>query len=283
MAKNDSIIGIRGKLDGKIYAKHPKAGNYIKNVVKPGSKKNELPLQTQYRRTAYLNKLAGEINTIAKQNAPKFKASDFYQAVLSRFRGAEQDNRFHLLMELRGLEVNKRYKLGSVLQVAAAVSHDKKKFTADIRVKTSLETKHTEADCYCFEVWFVTWGTGERAPLTNIQFSEWMPMDGTLPEFDFNFTLTKSTVHWIMFVGVQLGEKNKNLDYRDAQAIQIMNAGTLNKKEAEHYVRLYAEKEKVRKEEEKEKMKNNKVEPERVKAKKINPRAVGYIGQGLKL
>ncbi|CAN5790891.1 hypothetical protein BH11BAC4_BH11BAC4_08470 [soil metagenome] len=106
MAKlKPSNIILKGTLGNQVYT-DGKYGPVVKRAVAPGTKNNGKAFKKQSNRAEYLNGLASELNEIFRNDCASFKGAGLYQEMLKRFRKEPLDNRFFLLLQLQGMDIN---------------------------------------------------------------------------------------------------------------------------------------------------------------------------------
>jgi hypothetical protein len=222
---------VSGKLDDKVYVNSKKYGYHIRKAAAAGIKQHEPSLVAQYSRTRFLNALASELNMVMNTHFPHFKGADFYHRVQKCFRQEPLNRRFLLLLQLKGLELNAGYPIGELggyrLQTEVAQQDLLIQLEA---VHHPLPGRH-KADSYFYEVLALFWDKKGGAVVTDWQLSEWIPIGGGRPGFDFRFALPRGTVHWLVCLRQQLGAKGKDLDFFPAQGVQIADAGSFDKQD----------------------------------------------------
>jgi hypothetical protein len=234
MAKlKPSLVQLSGEHDGLVHVGSKRYGPHVRKPIARGSKRNEPVLKAQYTRTKFLNQLASEINTVIKANCGAFKSSKFYEELQRRFRREPLDNRFLLLCQLKGMEVNPAYPLNKISSPLIEVNVQKDKIVAGLQVKAHAAAGKHKADCYSYEVLLVTWSKGKKQAAFELQLSEWIDMRGGKPAFDFEFARTANTVHWLLCVRVRLGLKHQVIDVMAADGMQIVGVGSFEKKDME--------------------------------------------------
>jgi hypothetical protein len=232
MAKQDSVITINGKIDDEVFVK-TKYGRHVRKAPKKGTKKNESALKQQYNRTGFLNTLAGELNKVIGAYSGLLKPSGFYQALQQRFRKEPLNNRFLLLKQLEGMEVNAKYTLNKLGDAKVTVLATEKKITVDLHVlyHPSKYVGRYKANCYTYEVSLLCWKKGAGLSTHARQFSEWVYLKDGLPDFDFQFTRPAGTVHWLVCLKQQAGINEEPIPSFCAEGMQIVAVGTFDKKD----------------------------------------------------
>jgi hypothetical protein len=267
MARVHSIIKISGKVDDKVHV-NSKHGDLLRNAPKKGTKKNEAALVQQYNRTGMLNNLAADLNRIIGAYSGMLKPSGFYQALQKRFRKEPLNNRFLLLKRLEGMEVNATYPLNKLGRADANVEAVKKEIIVRLNVNLcpSKYCGHHKVNCYSYEVSLLCWNKRDGLATHARQYSEWIYLKDGLPEFEFLFDRPTGTVHWLLCLKQQLGCNEEAIETVRAEGMQIVAAGSFDKKDMEI---LTKRKEEEKAQAEKERGKNDKEQIKRVKAKKV--------------
>jgi hypothetical protein len=232
MAKSKSIMPVSGKIGEVVYV-DGKDGAIARKAPKPHRKKEQPAFDQQSSRTAYLNKLAGELNRIIDAYSGKLKQSDFYRALQKRFRKEPLDNRFLLLKQLEKMEVNERYQLTKLGGAQLTVTDSRTKIivtlTADYHPAASLG-KH-KVNCYAYEVSLLCWEEGSGTLLPTRQYGAWISLKDELPEFDFEFKRPAKTREWLVCLRLQVGFNEEPIDVFSAEGMQLVLAGSFEKKD----------------------------------------------------
>ncbi|OQP65701.1 hypothetical protein [Niastella populi] len=232
MAKRDAVIKINGKFDDEVFVNN-KYGRHIRKAPKKGTKKNEPALKEQYNRTGFLNTLAGDLNKVIGAYAGPLKPTNFYQVLQQHFRKEPVNNRFLLLKQLEGMEVNPKYALNKLGDARVTVLTTAKTITVNLHIlfHPSRYVGRYKADCYTYEVSLLCWKKGNGASFHARQFSEWISLKDGLPDFDFGFTRPAGTVHWLVCLKQQLGINEEPVPTFRAEGMMIMSAWTSDKKD----------------------------------------------------
>ncbi len=256
-----TIVQLTGKFDDKLIVDSPVYGMYVRRLVKEGSKKNEPALKLQYRRTKFLNNLASEVNQVVRTFGSLIKFKNFYSSVLSRFRKEPLNNRFLLLQQLKGMELNERYPRAKFGDCVITGKELKNFFRINLKVETHPYPLEHNADCHYYDLLFVTWAKGNKKPIASRMISDWIMIKDPQPEFDFDFKLPPGTVHWMVCLRQILGVNKRVIENMEAEGLQIMEIGTRDKKDEAILIKRAAEAKKPEEKKAVEKI-------ERVKAKK---------------
>jgi hypothetical protein len=230
MARVNSIINISGKVDDNVHV-NSKYGQLLRKA--PKNAKNTSALERQYNRTGLLNSLAGELNRIIGAYSGTLKPSDFYQALQKRFRKEPLNNRFLLLKQLEGMEVNTTYTLNKLGDTRVTVKDTSKKIMVQLHIlfHPSKYVGTYEANCYAYEVSLLCWNQSPRPPIHARQFGEWIYLTDGLPEFEFQFSRPAGTVHWLVCVKQQVGVNEEPIPSFCGEGMQIISVGTFDKKD----------------------------------------------------
>jgi hypothetical protein len=231
MAKvKPGLISVSGKVGEKVVV-HNKYGAHAQESSAVKSKKRLAVLEQHNKRTKFLNKLGSEINNIVRSFAGDFKPRHFYHSMLSRFRKEPEDNRFLLLQQLIGMEINERYTLGNPGLFNITVS------TVSNQIKVKLDgTMHPpkgklKANCYMYQVLLIYWKKGKSVPAFIRKRSDWILPDDTLPEIDFVFPKDASVVEWLLCVRRRMGLNKEEMSDYASQGMQIVESGSFDKKD----------------------------------------------------
>ncbi|MGB8191997.1 MAG: hypothetical protein WCF67_08765 [Chitinophagaceae bacterium] len=233
MAKiKPSIIEYSGKVGDVVHIHGRRYEAHTRKPVKKGVKKNEPVLKHNYARTKYLNTLASEINTIITDSCGTFKPSSFYQVLQARFRKEPLNNRLLLLMQLKRMEINVDYPMSKLGRQVADVRIVKNKIVVDVQVKSYPSPGKHKADCYYYEVLLITWNKNNKVAYDR-QLSDWIYIDKGKPEFVFEFPKTATTTQWLLCLRQRLGVGERSLDVLVADGMQVVEVGSLDKKDVE--------------------------------------------------
>ncbi|MBO9658978.1 MAG: hypothetical protein J7527_09145 [Chitinophagaceae bacterium] len=247
MAKQKSIMPVSGKLDDLIFSTG-KYGANVQRAPEAGLKKDQPALKKNYTRTEFLNNLAGGIKDVVKAHGGKLKPSNFYHVVSSRFRKEPVNNRFVLIKLLEGMEVHPKYPLSKLSEAKLTVIPKKKMITVRLEVNDHPDTSvgTYKVNCYSYEVSLMCWVDDADRPLSFKKESQWIFLKDDLLDFEFNFDRVEGTVEWLVCLKIKLGVDKKPISALIAEGMQIISAGSFNKKD----IALWAKREKERKEEE---------------------------------
>jgi hypothetical protein len=221
-------MSVTGKLGKEVYVKTRHGHHVRKASSKPLSENRLATLGRHNSRTKFLNKLASEINQIVKHYFLDYKYREFYQDLLTKFRKEPLDNRFFLLRQLLDLDLNplnpyvRRQRPGKV-----EVNCVEDKFVVSI-IAAAPRHPIDDLNSYFFEVVFITWSKEDRFPDHSIQFSRWMPFDGSYALFDFEFPKPDDTVYWLLLVSHQRGRNKEVINPKLDRSIVIKGAGSLD-------------------------------------------------------
>jgi hypothetical protein len=225
------IIRLQGKMGDKIITTSNKHGDTARQAPREGIKKDEAELKRQYSRTQFLNQLASELNSVIKiYTANKFKSTDFYSRVQSRFRAEPLDNRFLLLNKIVSLEVNNAYRSDPGSEIYK-IDTDENNIVVSLRVESHPPGRKFKFDCYCYEMVLLTWNKTNKPATHTSQHSEWIFTNESKPDFEFTFPKNKTTKHWLLCIRKRLGNQSKFIDTRASESMYIADAGTFDKEE----------------------------------------------------
>jgi hypothetical protein len=234
MAKaKTGLIGVEGKLGDHIISRKGRYGSYIRQVVKPGTKKHEPALKQQYSRTGFLNALASDINTMIKEHCGGLKSGQFYEKLQSRFRQEPENNRSLLLQQLKGMEINDAYPFSKHGLPVTDCTARKTDLIVRLEVRRHPLSLTRDIDSYYYEVLAATWTKKEEPGDCERQYSEWVHKKGVLPVFDFVFNRPAEAIHWMVCVRIRLGRGEIDEESFLADGMQIIDTGSFDKREQE--------------------------------------------------
>ena len=255
-----SIVRFSGKLDKQVHVDSNRYPRHVRSAPKEGSKKNEPGLKEQYRRTAYLNRLASELNQIMRTHSDYLKPSSFYAKIQSLFRKEPSNNRFRLLRQLNGIDIHPSYPLSRLSNNEVSVNKIKNKLTVCVEAQSVPFPGKYEEDCHHYEVLLITWAKGNEPAIVSRQYSEWCAFTAGKPSFEFEFPVAPGRLDWVVCLRQRLGKDQIAIDTMSTEGMAIVNVGTNDKKQL-----ALIEKEKNA--EKKAAGRKKREEPERVKAK----------------
>lgn len=222
---NKGIIQPRGELDGKIYS-DTRRGIVMRSKAAAGSKKGEPALKKQYSRTVFLNKIAGEINSIIKLYGNRLVPNGFYAKLQSIFRKEPADNRLLLLSGLEGMEINPRYQLGVLNALpAVTVTAGIKSVQVELVVKQHPILRPRMGNCYFFEVLLVLWDKSNKPGVVATKKTKWIYPGTKLPEYEFNFTKNGKSTDYLLCIRESTGKDEEELDLLETQGMLVVEAG----------------------------------------------------------
>lgn len=233
MAKaNATHVKVKGKLGDKVYVSTKRHGYHMRNAPPPGSKKNEPAFKKQYSRALFLNQVAGEINKVLTIYAYNFKSNDFYQqCLLKRFRKEPLDNRFLMLQQLKGIDINPLYPFYKLGSCTTAVKGLKNNIQVTLRTREHPPRGKYMANCYYYEVSLLSWMKGDQPVTHSRQASNWIKIVGGHDEFEFLFPKPAGTTHWLLCLRQILGVDGKRVEARKGESMQVTDVGSFDKKE----------------------------------------------------
>lgn len=232
MAKTKGgITRLSGKLGDDVFIDSNRYTPHVRKPGKPGSKKNEPALKKQYKRTGFLNRIASELNKVIRDHSDNFKSARFYEQLHKRFRREPADNRFLLLQQLTGMEINPDYPLTKLGAADISVNLSGGKIVIELQIKSHPSPGKYHCNCYYYEVLLLCWNKTEAPATYNRQFSDWIYMTDKKPAFEFLFPKRPGTTHWLVCLRARLGIKAKAIDNFKTQGMQIAMIGSFDKKE----------------------------------------------------
>lgn len=234
MAKiKGGLTSISGKFEDVVHVQSKKYKPHVRKAISGPGNKDEPSFKAQTNRTVFLNRFAAEVNKIIDQHSGLLKQPLFYQQLLKRFRKEPLDNRFLLLLQLKGIDVSKLHKLDQLSYHSLAVNTVKNKLKVTLHVKGDPPATRHKADCYCYELLLVTWTKGPRPGVVHLQQSEWRHRKTNPPIYDFEFALGRGAVHWMLCLRVVLGVNEKAIGSQTAEGMAVVEVGSLDKRDWE--------------------------------------------------
>jgi hypothetical protein len=145
------------------------------------------------------------------------------------------NNRFLLLKQLEGMDVHPKYPLNKLGDARLTVSTTAKEITVGLQVLLHAPewVGSHKANCYAYEVTLLCWTKSATAAVHTRQFSEWVYLTDGLPEFEFSFVRPTGAIHWLVCVKQQAAYNEEQIPSRCAEGMQLITAGTFNKKDIE--------------------------------------------------
>ena len=223
-----------GKVGDKVFVHSNKYPYHFRSAVKPGSKREEKAFKEQFSRTTYLNQLAGELNRTVENYCGAFKAKDFYANLHRRFRKEATNHRLLLLRQLKCMEVNERYPLMRLGSCDILTTVNRNYLQVNLKPGICPPPGIHKADCYYYDVLLLKWGKKENKSEQLHHGTEWIPIRDDMYrdlEFEIRLPIKPGDRHWLLMLGCNLGVGEEALVFFPAQALQIVDAGTFDKKE----------------------------------------------------
>ena len=222
-----SVIKISGKPDGKVHVQN-KAVYIIRDAPKTTGRKSE-EFNRQKERTAFINNFASELNRIMPLYAESLGRKTFYERLKTAFRKEPLDNRFLMLRQLKGMEINIEYPLRGLSEFSATVSKQKNEISVELKVlRHPLEPLY-DANCYYYEVTLFCWDKTTRPAIHRRQLSDWVKLKDQCPVFEFAFPKPANITHWLLCVKVILGVNNYWIESFKAEGMQLFEVGSFDK------------------------------------------------------
>jgi hypothetical protein len=232
MAKiKNGIQRFSGKFGDEVYVDSHRYPRHIRKPVKAGSKRNEAALKMQYKRTAFLNNLASELNTVIRNHSDHFKSVKFYEELQKKFRREPQNKRCLLLLKLKEMEINPRYPMSRLGDSTVTVTGLKKEISVILKVKLHPPRGRHRANCYYYEVLLLCWNKTEKPAAYSRQVSDWIYIKDGKPEFEFLFSRPAGATHWLVCLRLRLGVDEMAIGAFAGEGMQIAEVGSFDKKE----------------------------------------------------
>lgn len=230
MAKlKPGFVQMSGQYGDTVYVNSRKYGYHIRKAPVGGLKKDEPALAQQYSRTAFLNALASEVNNLMTAYFQQFKPASFYHNIQKCFRREPLNNRFLLLRQLKGLDLNPAYPLGKLGSCSLTTKLIKRQLQVQLQVDQHPAKGKYRANCYYYELTLFCWDKTGRSAQADWQLSNWVSLEDRRPVFDFHFGLQPGTQHWMVCLRQQLGINQEDVPYFAAQGVQMVEVGSFDK------------------------------------------------------
>src|SRR4030095_1356358 len=104
-------------------------------------------------------------------------------------------------------------------------------FYINLNVKEHPSQTKLKFDHYYFELLLLQWGKGTKPAGHSKQCSDWVDMHDGLPELEFVFKRGSATIHWLLCLCQRLSTGRKVDNRLGLGGMQIIEAGTFDKKE----------------------------------------------------
>ena len=142
------------------------------------------------------------------------------------------------------MEVNSKYPLNKLGDARVTVTDDPKNITVRLEVlcHPSAFAGKYKVNCYSYEVLLVCWANDDGPPSHVRQFGEWISLADGLPDFEFEFKRPAGTVHWLVCLKQQTGFNEEPILSMVGTGMQIVCAGTFDKKDIELFNKRKKEK-----------------------------------------
>jgi hypothetical protein len=224
-----SVIKISGKLDGKVHEQN-KGVYIIRDAPKTTGRKSD-EFNRQKDRTALINNFASELNRIMPLYAESLGRKTFYERLKTAFRKEPLDNRFLMLRQLKGMEINIEYPLSGLGEFATTVSKQKDEILVELKVLRHPLNPVYDANCYYYEVTLLCWDKTTRPAIHSRQLSDWVKLKDECPVFEFAFPKPLHVTHWLLCVKVILGVNNYRIESFEGEGMQLFDIGSFDKTE----------------------------------------------------
>lgn len=199
---------------------------------KKSSRLNPAPaFKAQRQRTQFLNRLAGELNRAISYYYAGFKPPDLYHRIQKQFRKEPLNNRFLLLRQLRGMEINPGYKLIDLGQTWIKTEAVKKQLLVTLQTYAHPRIGPDGWNGYYHELLLFCWDKTQKPPVVQRQLSEWISRHGPEPEFEFIFPLPAKATHWQLCQRLAQGLNQVDYGTKATMGMAFAEAGSFDKKD----------------------------------------------------
>jgi len=202
-----------------------------KKSRKPTSKRNEPAFKAQLIRTKFLNDLAGELNRVIAHYYTDFKPADLYHRLQKQFRKEPLDNRFLLLLQLVGMEINPVYPLAKLGHAGLRVEAVKKNISITLDTLSHPDPGKHRANGYYHELLLFCWDKTKKPARVSRQLSDWIRPGGPRPQFEFVFPLPANATHWLLCLRQSLGVNEVDIGAKVTMGMAVVEAGSFDKKD----------------------------------------------------
>jgi hypothetical protein len=247
MAKaSGPIVKLQGKIGDRVFIDSPKNGYHSREYVEPDPSNNSPEFNHNTQRTASMNDLASGLNSVVNHYCDNFKSKDFYESLKKRLWKEKLDNRYLLLLQLRRMDIHPSYPFDRLGGCRTTVTATRSRITVDMVTTSHPQRGQYQATDYYYEVILMLWSknSSNKEIVHSRQRTETISLDrdNMLPEFEFQFTRPAGTVHWLLCLRQQLLVDDKNVEAFVGEAMQIIDAGTFDKKDEELLAKREADK-----------------------------------------
>jgi hypothetical protein len=234
-----SLITLKGEVNGLLFTNGDKQGPRVRKMPVVNPENNDPKFKEQSARAAVLNKLASQINKIIRTHYEGYKKASFYQQLISCFRRQPSDNRYLLLRQLVGMDLDRRYRLEERGSFTSEISQEVHRLTVVMKTARHPPNFKEKSTDYRYELLLLSWTAHGEKPVEQRRRTAWIPLKGDKPTFDFEFPLPEETTQWLLFVRQCLGANEKESPVKPAQAIHIYEAGSLLDSDRQLYNELF--------------------------------------------
>jgi hypothetical protein len=128
------------------------------------------------------------------------------------------------------MNIHPKYTLSTLKgdqEIAVSTSGKKIRFT--LRVKRH-PAEFPKTNCYSYELLLLSWNKSQKSPGCQRQVSDWIYLKKGKPEFEFSFSKSSNTLHWLLCLQQKMGLDGAEGSWK-LQGMQILQTGSFNKKE----------------------------------------------------
>ncbi|HEY9663663.1 MAG TPA: hypothetical protein V6C65_34880 [Allocoleopsis sp.] len=223
-----AITKFRGIIDNLVFTNGDKLGPRVRKRPRVNVENNDVKFKEQSGRAIVVNKLASEINQVIRQRYATFKGSDFYQKLVRCFRRQSSDNRYMLLRQIVGMDIDPRYPMENQGKFTAKFIQEVHQLSVEMKtVEHPPNPLGEKCNQYRYKLLLLIWTGHGDGPLQQRQKTEWVPLEGPKNIFDFVFRFPEATAQWLLIIRSSLGLDGKENPTKPAQAVHIYEAGSL--------------------------------------------------------
>ncbi|MEP7106499.1 MAG: hypothetical protein ABI760_00930 [Ferruginibacter sp.] len=226
-----SNITYSGKMGDRVFVNSKTWGPHTRAAPKKECRKDDPVLKLQNSRTGFIDGLASEINKTIKIYGGRLMYTGFYGKLITLFRQEPLNNRYLMLLLMKGMEINPDYPLGKLGAASVAVKKLKDEITVNLQVLAHPDSGKHNANSYFCELTLLSWDKSKKAATHSMQKSKLVYLNYGRPEFIFRFLNQKNTTHWLLCLRKRLCKDDNLIGVFVTDGMQIVEVGTFNKKE----------------------------------------------------
>ena len=225
MAKKKTVAAKKLMPAGKVvvksrtYGVHERAARGSKTPVAI----NEV-LQKNVAKTVVVTGVAKRVHDLLKICGEHFKETMLWQEMLGRMRKAASDDMMGLLMTLKGMELNGKYKLDRFAKPHIKDVEWSKKGCEMVMSKGYPHWKYGDTE-YCYEVFLLTLGKEAEKDGLVSAVSGWIKKEEKEGEIRFEFVVPLKVDYYVVCLHFMTGKDGKETGTLASRGMKVVKVG----------------------------------------------------------